>query len=195
MALGSSNALRPEVSTLSVSLRLVSASLLCAARRRLPDNPCRSNRPRMRAWASRRPSRAGTRTRTARYTLLVGYFNRNAKQTLDIPIGPNNRIEPGGPDMGQPTYLRLRRNWGVFTIKVPKDFGNTKRFTGRSSQRQDRVDSGRLDQGLSDRAVQGRGDGQRAAEDQVCENGKEFIGPPVGIARHLHRDCRTAADA
>ena len=29
---------------------------------------------------------------------LVGYFNRNAKQELDIPIGSNNRIEPGGPD-------------------------------------------------------------------------------------------------
>ena len=27
----------------------------------------------------------------------VGYFNRNTKQELDIPIGPANRIEPGGP--------------------------------------------------------------------------------------------------
>src|SRR5262249_11027744 len=34
--------------------------------------------------------------------LLVGYFNRNTKEELDIPIGSNNRIEPGGPDMGQP---------------------------------------------------------------------------------------------
>ncbi|OLC82209.1 MAG: hypothetical protein AUH72_07435 [Acidobacteria bacterium 13_1_40CM_4_65_8] len=29
---------------------------------------------------------------------LVGYFNRNTKQEFDIPVGPNNRIEPGGPD-------------------------------------------------------------------------------------------------
>lgn len=57
------------------------------------------------------------------YTLLVGYFNRNSKQTLDIPVGPNNRIEPGGPDLGQPTYFLPRRQWGVFTIVVPKDFG------------------------------------------------------------------------
>src|ERR1043165_4304184 len=35
--------------------------------------------------------------------LLVGYFNRNTKQELDIPAGPDNRIEPGGPDLGQPT--------------------------------------------------------------------------------------------
>ena len=60
------------------------------------------------------------------YTLLVGYFNRNAKQTLDIPVGPNNRIEPGGPDFGQPTYFLPRRQWGVFTIVVPKDFGKNR---------------------------------------------------------------------
>lgn len=62
------------------------------------------------------------------YTLLVGYFNRNVKQMVDIPVGPNNRIEPGGPDYGQPTYFESRRQWGVFAIKVPKDFGD-KRLT------------------------------------------------------------------
>ena len=60
------------------------------------------------------------------FTLLIGYFNRNQDETLDIPIGPDNRIEPGGPDQGQPTHFLPRRNWGVFTIKVPADFGNKK---------------------------------------------------------------------
>jgi hypothetical protein len=60
------------------------------------------------------------------FSLLVGYFNRNLKEELDIPIGPNNRIEPGGPDHGQPTHFLSRRQWGVFTITVPKDFGSTK---------------------------------------------------------------------
>ena len=59
------------------------------------------------------------------YSILVGYFNRNQKETLDIPVGPNNRIDPGGPDMGQPTYFLPRRQWGVFVIKVPKDFGKS----------------------------------------------------------------------
>ena len=58
--------------------------------------------------------------------LLVGYFNRNTKQEFDIPVGPNNRIEPGGPDMGQPTHIGTGRGWGVFSIAVPKDFGNKK---------------------------------------------------------------------
>jgi len=59
-------------------------------------------------------------------TLLVGYFNRNTKQELDIPVGPNNRIEPGGPDQGQPTHFLPSRQWGVFTVKVPADFGAKK---------------------------------------------------------------------
>jgi hypothetical protein len=60
------------------------------------------------------------------FSLLVGYYNRNQKQTIEIPTGPNNRIEPGGPDQGQPTCFLPGRQWGVFTITVPKDFGEKK---------------------------------------------------------------------
>jgi hypothetical protein len=57
------------------------------------------------------------------YSLLVGYFNRNKGEALDIPVGPNNKIEPGPIDQGQPTHFQIGRQWGVFVIKVPKDFG------------------------------------------------------------------------
>ena len=60
------------------------------------------------------------------FTLLVGYFNRNRKEIIDIPVGPDNRIDPGGPDYGQPTHFLPRRNWGVFAIRVPADFGDRK---------------------------------------------------------------------
>src|SRR5262245_4892951 len=59
-------------------------------------------------------------------SLLVGYFNRNTKQELDIPVGANNRIEPGGPDQGQPTHFLAGRQYGVFSVKLPKDFGKKK---------------------------------------------------------------------
>jgi hypothetical protein len=59
--------------------------------------------------------------------LLLGYFNRN-KEAVDVPIGADNRIEPGGPDFGQPTHFHSGRQWGVFAITVPKDFG-TKKLT------------------------------------------------------------------
>ena len=57
------------------------------------------------------------------YSLLIGYYNRNSKEPLTVPVGPNNKIEPGEPDQGQPTFFETGRQWGVFVIKVPKDFG------------------------------------------------------------------------
>jgi hypothetical protein len=60
------------------------------------------------------------------FSLLLGYYNRNLKQEMDIPIGPQNRIEPGGPDRGQPTHFLPNRQWGMFTVTVPKDFGDQK---------------------------------------------------------------------
>lgn len=57
------------------------------------------------------------------FNLVFGYFNRNWDEELDIPIGPANNVEPGGPDQGQPTHFLPRRNRFTFRIKVPKDFG------------------------------------------------------------------------
>lgn len=63
------------------------------------------------------------------HNFLVGYFNRNLKQAVDIPIGPNNRIEPGGPDMGQPTHFEASRRTGVFIVQVPKSFPADQKLT------------------------------------------------------------------
>jgi len=60
------------------------------------------------------------------FGLLLGYYNRNQVQEVEIPIGPNNRIEPGGPDRGQPTHFMPGRGWGLFTVTVPADFGQNK---------------------------------------------------------------------
>ena len=62
-------------------------------------------------------------------SFLVGYYNRNSQQELDIPIGPNNRIEPGGPDMGQPTHFMPGRQWGMFIVPAPKEFKPTDSYT------------------------------------------------------------------
>ena len=57
------------------------------------------------------------------FSMLLGYYNRNTKETFDIPVGPNNKVEPGPVDQGQPTHFEIGRQWGVFVVKVPKDFG------------------------------------------------------------------------
>jgi hypothetical protein len=56
------------------------------------------------------------------YSLSFGYMNRNVKEEVDIPIGPDNKLEPGPIDQGQPTHFLPRRQMGLFTVVVPKDF-------------------------------------------------------------------------
>lgn len=58
------------------------------------------------------------------FTMYFGYMNTNWLEEFDIPVGPDNNIQPGGPDQGQPTHFYPRRNPFLFTLRVPKDFGN-----------------------------------------------------------------------
>jgi hypothetical protein len=58
------------------------------------------------------------------FTMYFGYINMNWLEEFDVPVGPDNNIEPGGPDQGQPTHFYPRRNPFLFTIRLPKDFGD-----------------------------------------------------------------------
>src|SRR6476660_3161766 len=55
------------------------------------------------------------------HTFLIGYYNRNWKAEVDVPIGPENHFEPGPPDRGQPTHFMPNWGFGMFTVTVPKD--------------------------------------------------------------------------
>ena len=57
------------------------------------------------------------------FNMIFGYMNKNWEEEIDVPIGAENQIMPGGPDQGQPTHLYPRRNRFVFKVRVPKDFG------------------------------------------------------------------------
>ncbi len=63
------------------------------------------------------------------FELSFGYFNVNTEETLEIPLGPGNFIEPAELDGGQPTRFEAvpendRRHQGAFTVTVPADFGS-----------------------------------------------------------------------
>jgi autonomous glycyl radical cofactor GrcA len=58
------------------------------------------------------------------FDLLFGYLNRNLDEELDVAIGADNSVEPGGPDRGQPTHFLPRRNRYQFRVNVPRDFGD-----------------------------------------------------------------------
>ncbi|MBI2820615.1 MAG: hypothetical protein HYX74_00190 [Acidobacteria bacterium] len=62
------------------------------------------------------------------FNMVFGYLNRNYEEELDIPIGPDNNIEPGGPDQGQPTFFGSRRHRFQFRVKVPGNWGATQRL-------------------------------------------------------------------
>jgi len=69
------------------------------------------------------------------FNFVFGYFNRNYEETLDVLIGPDNNIEPGGPDQGQPTFFAPARQKFLFRVKVPKDWPVTKRLVWTLSAR------------------------------------------------------------
>ena len=57
------------------------------------------------------------------FNMWFGYINRNFEEQLDVPIGPDNRFEPGVADRGQPSHFDTRRRKDIFRVVVPKDFG------------------------------------------------------------------------
>ena len=63
------------------------------------------------------------------FELSFGYFNVTTEETLEIPLGSDNFIEPAECDGRQPTVFEPvpesdRRHWGAFTVTVPADFGS-----------------------------------------------------------------------
>ena len=53
---------------------------------------------------------------------VFGYMNRNWKEEVNVPIGPDNSFSIGGADQGQPTHFLPRRNRFVFRVKAPATF-------------------------------------------------------------------------
>lgn len=107
----------------AVALALAGSAMLSAQAGLLPSTPKKgfgaSITPAYDGWYE---NPDGTRT------LLIGYYNRNWTAEADIPIGPNNHFEPGEPDRGQPTHFGTNRQFGMFTVTLPKSFSATDRL-------------------------------------------------------------------
>jgi len=57
------------------------------------------------------------------FNMWFGYMNRNYEEEFDLAVGADNSFEPGG-DRGQPTHFTPRRHKDVFSVRVPKDYGD-----------------------------------------------------------------------
>jgi hypothetical protein len=128
------------------------------------------------------------------FTLLVGYFNRNSEQVLDIPVGPNNRIEPGGPDYGQPTHFLPRRHYGVFSITVPKDFGSNRYTWTLTANGQISTVSFGLVTPYQVEPFLNRGNGNTPPTIKFSPEGPNIHGPVRGISQTLEGTVGQAVD-
>jgi hypothetical protein len=117
--------------------------------------------------------------------LLLGYYNRNKGQELDIPIGPDNRIEPDGPDYGQPTHFYPGRQHGVFAIRVPKDFGNKRLTWTLTANGQTSVVSFWTNPAYWVNFYKHQANRNEPPVIRVTRDGPTLTGPPVGFAQTL----------
>jgi hypothetical protein len=117
--------------------------------------------------------------------ILLGYYNRNKTQELDIPIGPDNRIEPNGPDFGQPTHFYAGRQHGVFAIKVPKDFGTQKLTWTLTANGQASSISFWLNPAYWVNFYKHPANGNEPPIVKLLRDGPTMTGPPAAIAQTL----------
>jgi hypothetical protein len=118
------------------------------------------------------PNKDGT------FSISFGYYNRNSDEIVDVPIGPDNFVSPGAQNQGQPSRFYAKRNWGVFAVNVPADFGAkqvtwTVRFRGEQD-----VISGSLKPDWQIDALEGEaGSGNTPPTLKFSESGPEGAGP------------------
>ncbi|HEY1303967.1 MAG TPA: hypothetical protein VGF24_10490 [Vicinamibacterales bacterium] len=117
--------------------------------------------------------------------ILLGYYNRNKTQELVVPIGPDNRIEPAGPDYGQPTFFYPGRQHGVFAIKVPKDFGTQKLTWTLTANSQTTAITFWLNPPYWVNFFKHPANGNEPPVIKFLPDGPTMTGPPNGIAQTL----------
>jgi hypothetical protein len=65
--------------------------------------------------------------------MIFGFVNKNREEIIDIPLGPDNHIEPAQFDGGQPTHFPVysrggfvgMQERGVFAVTVPAEMAGT----------------------------------------------------------------------
>jgi hypothetical protein len=177
---------RQGLAVAATALALVTgAAIVASAQRAQSPTPMPLDPPRERG-ASVTPAFEGWyENPDGTFSLLIGYYNRNQRETLDIPVGPNNHVDPGPADQGQPTHFELGRQWGVFVVKVPKDFG-TKAVTWTIvSGGETQAIPMSLSKAYPITPYKELGMGNQPPVFAFTQGGPKFTGPPTAVAATL----------
>ncbi len=105
----------PRALAWTVVLTVIGAAAAHALSAQAPPPPDRNVAPAFEGW-EQNPDGS--------FNLVFGYMNRNWDRAIDVPIGPDNNVQPGGPDQGQPARFLPRRSRFLFRVRVPADFGD-----------------------------------------------------------------------
>ena len=95
-------------------------------------------------------------------------------------VGPNNKLEPGPVDQGQPTHFQTGRQWGVFVVKVPKDFGTRAITWTITSNGETQSIPLTLNRNYPIEPFEEKGMGNKPPV--LTFGGSEFTGPPTAVA-------------
>lgn len=126
-------------------------------------------------------------------TILVGFFNPNQEQVVDLPVGDLNRWSPGDEDLGQPTHFPPGRAWGVMTIEVPGDFDGDLSWTITANDQPATIPV-HLQPPYFVEPLRDAADGNEPPTIRFVEGGKGFTGPTIGIAHELSATVGTSLE-
>jgi hypothetical protein len=130
------------------------------------------------------------------FNMVFGYLNRNYEEVVDVPVGADNKFEPGGNDQGQPTRFFPRRSRFLFRVKVPKDFGNKELvWTLTTHGRTDKAYATLRPEYILDNAlIEGGNIGQRKERNEAPvinvegSDHRATVGRPMTLTAHITDD-------
>jgi hypothetical protein len=168
---------------------IVIAAMLCASTgwvgAQIPKTLMEFGQPIYPAYEGWYPNEDGS------FSLLVGYFNPNGDQSLDVPIGDGNYLSPGPQDQGQPTDFPPGRQWGVFTIRVPADFGDNDITWHLTSNNQTVSIPFHLQPPYYIEPMRDAANGNEPPTVRFSADGEGHTGPPMGIGHTLETSVGT----
>ncbi|MFT4861101.1 MAG: hypothetical protein ACI95C_000302 [Pseudohongiellaceae bacterium] len=137
-------------------------------------------------------------------TMIFGFVNRNREEIVDIPLGPNNRIEPAQFDGLQPTHFPVYERGGfvglqergVFAVTVPREMAGTEvvwtlNHAGHNYSVPGRATSSAYEMGLGEAALGSLNPAIRFETDGDESTDREgiygaevvaFVGKPVNLS-------------
>ena len=119
------------------------------------------------------------------FSLLIGFFNPNGEQTIEVTIGDQNYFSPGPQDRGQPTHFEPGRHWALFSVRVPADFGDQQITWHLTTNNRTVSIPFHIQPPYYIEPFRDAANGNEPPTIRFSQGGKGFTGPPVGIATTL----------